>query len=74
MDTFTWRGQSIKDWPHWLVFKNYARTGNTLIIHQMEGILTFELGDTLHKGPDGFMTCVKPRLPVDGRQSRELVF
>lgn len=73
METYQWEGRSVKGWPSWLSFKNYAQTGDVLIIHQMEGIVTVELGDTIQKGPDGFITVLKAKLPVDGRQSRDLM-
>lgn len=63
MDKFIWRGQSIKDWPQWLVFKNFAREGDTLVIHQFEGRLVVRIGETITKGPDGFVV-VRPKCPM----------
>jgi hypothetical protein len=51
---FHFTGQPVEEWPHWMIFMNYAYNGrDTIILHLWEGRTTVRIGDTVTRYTHG---------------------
>jgi hypothetical protein len=59
MERWQFLGQPQREWPGWLLFRNFACSETKLVIHQFEECLIAEIGDTIEITPANRMTVIK---------------
>lgn len=57
-ESWTFEGQSTKEWPRWLIWTNFAADDAKILIHRLDEILVIRLGDTIERDTQGDLFVV----------------